>query len=140
MKMRKDLFMIAMGKEEKMRYKALIILVMTAVITLLVVPSGVFAETHGFTQGEIEHAKSVHARHAEDLLRLPGVHGVGIGENLGRIGILILVDDESRLPHIPETADDMSTVIRVVGKITAHAINLGVSGGNSITCLIGRYY
>ena len=126
--------MIAMGKEEKMRYKALIILTVIAVITLLVVPSGAFAETHGFTQNEIEHTKSVHAHHAEDLLGLPGVQGVGIGENLGRLGILILVDDESRLPHIPGAIEDMPAVTWVVGEITAHAINLGVSGGNSLIC------
>ena len=111
--------MVAMGKEEKIRYKALIILTVIAVITLLVVPSGAFAETHVFTQSEIEHAKSVHARHAEDLLRLPGVQGVGIGENLGKLGILVLVDDESRLPHIPPAIEDMSAVTRVVGEITA---------------------
>lgn len=125
--------MIVMSKEEKMRYKALIILTVIAVITLLVVP-GAFAETHGFTQSEIAHAKSVHARNAEDLLRLPGVQGVGIGEHLGRLGILILVDDESRLPHIPGAIEDMSAVTPVVGEITAHAINLGVSGGNSLIC------
>jgi hypothetical protein len=120
-----------------MRYKALIILTVIAVITLLVAPSGAFAETHGFTQSEIEHAKSVHARHAENLLRLSGVQGVGIGEHLGRLGILILVDDESRLPHIPGAIEDMSAVTRVVGEIAAHAINLGVSGGNSFIC--GNY-
>jgi hypothetical protein len=134
MKMRVDLFIIAMGKEDKMKYKALIMLIMAAVIALLAVPSGAFAETHGFNQSEIEHAKAVHAHHADDLLRLPGVQGVGIGENLGGIGILILVDDDSRLPHIPGTVENMLAVTRVVGKITAHAINLGVSGGNSLIC------
>jgi hypothetical protein len=140
MKIREDLFMIAMEKEGKMRYKTLIILTVIAVITLLAVPSGAFAEMHRFTQSEITHAQAVHGRHAEDLLRLPGVQGVGIGEDQGKLGILVLVDDESRLPHIPGAIEDMSAVTRVVGEITAHAINLGVSGGNSITCLIGRYY
>ncbi len=140
MKMWEDLFMIAMDKEERMRYKTLIILTMTAVIALLVVPSGAFAEMYRFTQSQVEHAKAVHARHAEDLLRLPGVKGVGIGEDQGKLGILVLVDDESRLPHIPGAVEDMSAITQVVGEITAHAINLGVSGGNSITCLIGPYY
>jgi hypothetical protein len=134
MKMWKDLFIIAMGKEEKIRYKALIILTVIAVITLFVAPSGAFAEMHGFSQNEIEHAKSVQAHHAEDLLRLPGIRGVGIRENLGKLGILILVDDESQLQHIPEAIEDMPTITQIVGEITAHAINLGVSGGNALIC------
>jgi hypothetical protein len=134
MKIKEELYMIAMRKEGKMRYKALIILTIAAVITLLTVPSGAFAMKHGFTRDEIEHAKSIHARHARELLELPGVHGVGIGENQGRLGILVLVDDERRLPHIPRAVEDMSAVTQVVGEITAHAINLGVSGGNSLIC------
>ncbi len=120
-----------------MKYKALISLAVIVVVTLLVLPSGAFAEMHLFSQKEIEHARAVHTHHAEDLLRLPGVHGVGIGENLGKLGILILVDDESRLPNIPGRIEDMSTITRVVGEISAHAINLGVSGGNSLIC--GNY-
>jgi hypothetical protein len=126
--------MIAMRKEEKMRYKALIILTIAAVITLLTVPSEALAMKHGFTQGEIEHAKSIHARHARELLGLPGVHGVGIGEDQGRLGILVLVDDERRLPHIPRAVEDITAVTQIVGEITAHAINLGVYGGNSLIC------
>jgi hypothetical protein len=71
--------------EGKMRYKALIILTIAAVIALLAFPSGAFAKKPGFTQSEIEHAKAVHARHAKDLLELPGVQGVGIGEDQGKL-------------------------------------------------------
>jgi len=53
---------------------------------------------------------------------------------MGKLEILVLVDDESRLPRIPGAVEDMSAVTRVVGEITAHAINLGVSGGNSLMC------
>jgi len=38
------------------------------------------------------------------------------------------------LRRIPRAVEDMSAVTRVVGEITAHAINLGVSGGNSLIC------
>jgi hypothetical protein len=117
-----------------MRHNMLVILVITAVMTFLVAPSGAVAEMHRFTQAEIEHAKAVHAHHREGLLRLPGVQGVGITEDLGKPGILILVDDENRRPHMPKTIEDLSAVTRVVGEITAHAINLGTSGSNSLIC------
>ncbi|MDP2158637.1 MAG: hypothetical protein Q8K68_13130, partial [Nitrospirota bacterium] len=134
MKTWKNFFMITMDKEEKMRYKTLIILVVTAVMTLPMFSSGAFAERQRFTKGEMDHAKAVHARHAENLLRIPGVRGVGIGEHLGKPGILVLVDDKSRLPHMPKALEDLSSVALVVGEITAHGIYLGTSGGNSLIC------
>jgi hypothetical protein len=126
--------MIVKGKEDEMRYKAVVLLTMAAVVIFLAVPSGAFAQLGSFTQSEMEHARAVHSHHAEGLMRLPGVKGVGIAEHLGRPGILILVDDESRLPHMPGSLEDMAAVTQVVGEITAHAIDLGASGGNSLIC------
>ncbi|HXX82216.1 MAG TPA: CARDB domain-containing protein [Thermodesulfovibrionales bacterium] len=109
-------------------------LIIFAVIIFLGIASGAFAERHSFSQGEMEHARAVHAKHAEDLIGLPGVHGVGIGESSGKLGIVILVDDEARLKYIPKFVEDMPAVVHVVGEISAHSINLGVSGGNSLIC------
>jgi len=121
-------------EEEKMKLRSITTLIIVAIITSLNISSWVFAETHRFSQVEMEHAVAVHAMHAEELFELPGVHGVGIGESSGKLGIIILVDDESRLKHMPKNIEDMRAAVHVVGEITAHAINLGVSGSNSLIC------
>ena len=121
-------------KEEEMRLKVIIILAVAAMIALLTVPSGAFGEMHRFARVAMEHARAVKSHHERELLGFPGVRGVGIGENLGKLGILVLVDKESRLRNIPDAIDDMPTVTQIVGEITAHAINLGVSGSNALIC------
>jgi hypothetical protein len=121
-------------KEEEMRYKVLIISVVAAMVALLTVPSGAFGGMHRFARAAIKHAKAVQTHHERELLGFPGVRGVGIGENSGKLGILVLVDRESHLGNIPEAIDDMPTITEVVGEITAHAINLGVSGSNALIC------
>jgi hypothetical protein len=117
-----------------MKYKMLMILIMAVMMLFLRVPPEASAETPIFSDSEIVHATAVHEQHLRELMDLPGVHGVGIGEKSGHIGILILVDDESRMPYMPKTVEDMSAIIRAVGEITAHQINLGVDGGNNIVC------
>jgi hypothetical protein len=107
---------------------------MAVMMPFLRVPPEASAETPIFSDSEIAHAKAVHAQHLGELMSLPGIHGVGIGEELGHIGILILVDDESRTTHMPKTVEDVPAIVRAVGEITAHQINLGVDGGNNIVC------
>jgi hypothetical protein len=117
-----------------MRRKVLISLVVASMIALLAVPSGAFGEMHKFARKAIEHARAIKTHHERELLGFPGVRGVGIGENSGKLGILILVDKKSRSRNIPDALDDLPTVTEVVGEITAHAINLGVSGSNALIC------
>ena len=119
---------------DNLKYKRLIISIVAVMILFLMVLPEATAGTPIFSEGEIAHAKAVHAQHLEKLMGLPGVHGVGIGEEFGHIGILILVDDESRTPHMPKTIEDMPGIVRAVGEITAHQIDLGVDGGNNIVC------
>jgi len=121
-------------EEEKMKLRSITTLIIIAIITSLSISSRVFAETHNFSQMEMEHAMAVHSMHVKELFELPGVHGVGIGESSGKLGIVILVDDESELKYIPKSVGNMPAAIHVVGEITAHTINLGVSGGNSLIC------
>jgi hypothetical protein len=117
-----------------MKYKTLMILIMAVMMPFHRVPSEACAETPIFSDSEIAYAKAVHAQHLEELIGLPGVHGVGIGEEFGHIGILILVNDERRTLHMPKTVKDVPAIVRAVGEITAHQINLGVDGGNDIVC------
>jgi hypothetical protein len=117
-----------------MKYKMHMILIMAVMMPFLRVSPEAFAETPIFSSREIAHAKAVHAQHLEEIMSLPGIHGVGIGEEFGQIGILILVDDESRTTHVPKTVEDMPAIVRSVGEITADQINLGVDGGNNIIC------
>jgi hypothetical protein len=117
-----------------MKYKTLMILIMAVMMPFLMVPSEASAETPILSNTEITHAKAVNAQHLEELMGLPGVHGVGIGEEFGHIGILILVDNESRTSHMPKTVEDVPAIVWAVGEITAHQINLGVDGGNNIVC------
>lgn len=117
-----------------MKYKTLMILIMAVMMPFLRVPPEASAETPISSDSEIAHATAVHAQHLGELMGLPGVHGVGIGEKFGHIGILILVDDESRMSYMPKTVEDMPAIIQAVGEITAHQINLGVDGGNNIVC------
>jgi hypothetical protein len=117
-----------------MKYKTLMILIMAVMMPFLRVPSEASAETPIFSDSNIAHAMVVNAQHLEELMGLPGVHGVGIGENFDHIGILILVDDESRASFMPKIVEDVPAIVRAVGEITAHQINLGVDGGNNIVC------
>jgi hypothetical protein len=121
-------------EKEEMRRKVLIILAAITMIALLVAPAGAFGDVHRFNRKAIEHARAIKTHYERELLGVPGVRGVGIGENSGKLGILVLVDKESRLRNIPDVFEDMPTVTQVVGEITAHAINLGVSGSNALIC------
>jgi len=68
--------------------------------------------------------EEVHREHADRLMTLPGVVGVGIGETGGKPCLLVLVDNitpEVRA-KIPTILNGYSVVVERSGKFTAHDI------------------
>jgi hypothetical protein len=87
-----------------------------------------------FSTKAISNAKQVQAKYEGSLMDMNGVRGVGIGQKNGQLGILVLLDEETRESQMPGQMDGLPVIVRVVGKIVAHQIDLGVSGGNDIIC------
>lgn len=111
------------------------IFITTIIIALLIgVLHEVSAQTPIFSESEVAEAIAVQALYENDLMSRPGVQGVGIGEKDGELGILILVDEKGRELELPTEIEYLPVIVRVVGQIKAHQINLGVSGGNDIVC------
>lgn len=93
-----------------------------------------FAQAPIFSQQQVDQATAIQAVNEDELMDLPGVHGVGIGQENGELGILILVDDQSGESQLPAQLETIPVIVREVGTFRAHQINLGVSGGNDILC------
>ena len=93
-----------------------------------------FAESALFSEMAISQARHVQAKHEDSLMSQQGVRGVGIGQKDGQPAILVLLDKQANESQIPAQADGLPVVIRKVGRIVAHKMNLGVSAGNNILC------
>lgn len=65
--------------------------------------------------------EEVLARHEEELMRIPGVNGVGIGERQGQPVILVMLDrPASELPaRIPSEIEGVPVETEVIGEVTA---------------------
>ena len=72
--------------------------------------------------GELERAKAVHARHAADLLRNPGVLGVGISSSVdspGESALLIYVNRGVNADSFPTEIEGLRTRLRESGPFMA---------------------
>jgi len=65
--------------------------------------------------------EQVLARHEAELMRIPGVNGIGIGQRHGNPVILVMLDrPASQLPvTIPSQLDGVPVEIEVIGEVTA---------------------
>jgi hypothetical protein len=73
---------------------------------------------------ELERVKQVQARHEKELMKLPGVVGVGIGSDAGRLVLQVLVDQTARKkPKLPAEIEGIPVKVVPTGKIVAHPTN-----------------
>ena len=73
-------------------------------------------------QGEYERAKAVHTAHVTDLLKQPGILGVGITSSVdapGEAALLIYVQLGASQDNIPAEVDGLRTRIRETGPFTS---------------------
>lgn len=65
--------------------------------------------------------EKVLARHEEELMRISGVTGVGIGERHGKPVLLVMLDrPASQLPaRIPSQLEGVPVEVEVIGEVTA---------------------
>jgi hypothetical protein len=66
--------------------------------------------------------EQVVALHEEELMRIPGVNGVGIGERQGKPVILVMLDRPASdvTTRIPSHLDGFPVEIEVIGEVTAY--------------------
>ena len=63
---------------------------------------------------------AVKQRHEEDLMALPGVTGVGVGQNdIGDDAIVIYLEERSAAAQLPTEIDGYDVVVEVTGIIEA---------------------
>ncbi len=64
--------------------------------------------------------EQVLARHEQELMRIPGVNGVGIGERQGNPVLLVMLDrSASQLPvTIPRQLEGFPVEIEEIGEVT----------------------
>jgi len=63
-----------------------------------------------FTLEELAWERSVRATHEADILALPGVVGVGIGERGGEPVIVVLLKEGTRAPNLPSSLSGVKVV------------------------------
>jgi hypothetical protein len=117
-----------------MKNRLVIILILVVINMFFYVQLAASEEQVIFSAKAVSNAKQVQAKYEDSLMDMNGVRGVGIGQKDGKLGILVLLDEQSRESQIPGQMDGLPVIVRVVGKIMAHQIDLGVSGGNDIIC------
>ena len=60
-------------------------------------------------------------RHEDELFNLPGVEGVGLGQNaIGNEAIVLYVRDKSAASRLPKQIDGIDIVSEVTGEIDAY--------------------
>jgi hypothetical protein len=122
-----------------MTSKARILFITAAVVVFTVGLSTASPAAGPFhSKGELAQAMAVQMRYEKDLMALPGVHGVGVGERDGRLGILLLVDDRHGEPQMLRqmlpALGGIPVIVRETERFQAHQMNLGTSIGNPILC------
>ena len=72
----------------------------------------------------VVQAKEVKARHEDDLLKMPGVLGVGIGEQDGEVVIKVFIKKDNHSVNaqraIPGNIDGLSIVTEVTEEFVAY--------------------
>jgi hypothetical protein len=77
-------------------------------------------DTTGVKMDELERVKQIQARHEKELMKLPGVLGVGIGSEAGRLVIAVFVDKTVRKkPKLPTQLEGVPVKVTLTGKIKA---------------------
>jgi hypothetical protein len=72
--------------------------------------------------GELERAKAVHAAHAEEWMKQPGVQGVGItssADSAGEAALMIYLVRGEKHNAIPAVIDGLRTRVRETSRFTA---------------------
>ena len=76
------------------------------------------------TEAETEHMKHIHAikdAHEDELMAIPGVQGVGIGQNgIGEDVVLVYLKDAAAKQHVPPQLEDVPVETTIVGEIDAY--------------------
>ena len=117
-----------------MKNTLLIRVTIVVINVLFCVQLAVSGEHLILSEKAISDAKQVQAKYENSLMSTKGVQGVGIGQKDGQAGILVLLDEKARESQIPAQMDGLPVIARVVGKIVAHQIDLGVSISNDSIC------
>ncbi len=70
----------------------------------------------------MERVLKIKEKYQNELLKIPGVVGIGIGkDNQGfNIRILISRDDKDLLEKLPEQLEGINVTVKYVGEITEH--------------------
>jgi len=70
----------------------------------------------------VEKAVKIKEKYQNELLKIPGVVGVGIGleNNEYNIRILVSKDDKELLEKLPEQLEGVNVTVKYVGEITEH--------------------
>ncbi len=70
----------------------------------------------------MEKAVKIKEKYQNELLKIPGVVGVGIGleNNEYNIRILVSKDDKELLEKLPEQLEGVNVTVKYVGEITEH--------------------
>ena len=69
----------------------------------------------------LDKASEVKDRHADELLIIPGVSGVGVGLNEGEEAAIIIFTEQPGVRGIPESLEDVPTLVQVSGEFVALA-------------------
>jgi hypothetical protein len=87
----------------------------------IVPPHDVF-EVNGLDQREVERAQTVHAAHVDELMKQPGVQGVGITSSAdapGEAALMIYLIRGAKHSAIPAVIDGLRTRVRETSRFTA---------------------
>ncbi len=70
----------------------------------------------------MEKALEIKEKYQNELLKIPGVVGVGVGKHNDNFVIRILVshEDEKLLEKLPESLEGIEVNVKFVGEITEH--------------------
>lgn len=83
--------------------------------------SDVFA-VNALTEAEVERARLVHAAHVSELMKQPGVQGVGITSSAdaqGEAALMVYLVSGEQHNAIPAVIDGLRTRVRTTGRFTA---------------------
>ena len=87
----------------------------------IIPPQDAFA-VNALDQAEMERAKAVHAAHADELMKEPGVQGVGITSSAdapGEAALMIYLIRGEKHNAIPSVIDGLRTRVRETSRFTA---------------------
>ncbi len=87
-----------------------------------------------FSQHALKEAMTIQAANEIDLIRRPGVQGIGIGAKNSEPAIVLFINEDRLASQLPTKINGLPVIFKKVKKFVAEQITLGVSGGNDILC------